>query len=116
MGEAMLAVRLLTTTRRERAIDLAWRLEGLNEKRQKLEREAVQTARELVQAQKREDDPVLILASPGWHAGVVGIVAGRLAEQYGRPALLITLPRPRANENGRSSRLAVGSGRSIPGF
>jgi single-stranded-DNA-specific exonuclease len=46
----------------------------------------------------------------------VGIVAGRLAEQYGKPTLLVSLPGPKADEEGKCSRLAVGSGRSIPGF
>jgi single-stranded-DNA-specific exonuclease len=116
LGEAMLAVELLTTTRRERAVDLARRLEYLNDMRQKLERETIHKARQVIDSEKRGNDPALILASPDWHGGIVGIVAGRLAEQYGRPALMITLPRPGGENNGEQAGLAVGSGRSIPGF
>jgi single-stranded-DNA-specific exonuclease len=116
LGEAMLAVELLTTNRRERAVDLARRLEYLNEARQKLERDTLTRAKQLIETEKRAADPGLILASQDWHGGIVGIVAGRLAEQYGRPALMITLPQPGAEEEGEHSRLAVGSGRSIPGF
>jgi single-stranded-DNA-specific exonuclease len=110
LGQAMVAVELLTTTRRERAVDLARHFEYLNETRQKLERETVQKARQLVESEGRQNDPALVLASHEWHGGIVGIVAGRLAEQYGRPALMITLPKPDSD-----SPWATGSGRSIPG-
>lgn len=110
LGEAMIAVDLLTTDRRERAVDLARRLEYLNEQRQKLERDTVVKARELIERERRDNDPALVLASPEWHGGVVGIVAGRLAEQYGRPALMITLPKP--HDDGEQARFATGSGRS----
>jgi single-stranded-DNA-specific exonuclease len=115
LGESMVAVKLLTTKSPERALELAKRLDRLNEKRQKLERETVEKARELIRREKREDDPALVLASRNWHAGIVGIVAGRLAEQYGKPTLMVTLPKPGADADKRSQQ-AVGSGRSIPGF
>jgi single-stranded-DNA-specific exonuclease len=116
LGEAMLAVELLTTKIPERALDLAQRLDRLNEKRQELERETVERANDLIRRERREDDPALVLASRNWHPGIVGIVAGRLAEQYGRPCLMVTLPRSGERENSEHSRLAVGSGRSVPGF
>src|SRR5262249_38534545 len=59
LGEAMIAVDLLTTDRRERAVDLARRLEYLNEQRQKLERDSVAKARELIEREGRQDDPAL---------------------------------------------------------
>ncbi|MFO0841602.1 MAG: single-stranded-DNA-specific exonuclease RecJ [Gemmataceae bacterium] len=110
LGQAEVAVELLTTTRRERAVDLARHFEYLNETRQKLERETVQKAKQLVETEGRQSDPALVLASPDWHGGIVGIVAGRLAEQFGRPALIITLPKPDSD-----LPWATGSGRSIPG-
>jgi single-stranded-DNA-specific exonuclease len=116
LGQAMIAVELLTTTRRERAVDLARHLEELNVTRQKLERDTLQKAKQLIELEKRANDPALILASPDWHGGIVGIVAGRLAEQYGRPTLMVTLPRRGAHDLGEMATLAVGSGRSIPGF
>jgi single-stranded-DNA-specific exonuclease len=114
LGEAMIAVDLLTTSRRERAVDLARRLEYLNEQRQKLERETFARAKELIASEGRFNDPALVLASADWHGGVVGIVAGRLAEQYGRPTLMVTLPK--GDGETETSRLATGSGRSSGGF
>jgi single-stranded-DNA-specific exonuclease len=116
LGEAIVAVELLTTTRRERAVDLARRLEQLNEMRQKLERDTVHKAKQLIETEKQDNAPALVLASHEWHGGIVGIVAGRLAEQYGRPALMVTLPKPGAQGDSEIAQLAVGSGRSIPGF
>jgi single-stranded-DNA-specific exonuclease len=116
LGWARLAVDLLTTTRREHAVDLARTLEGLNSDRQKLERDMVRHARELIEKENRANDSALVLASPAWHGGVIGIVAGRLTELYGRPALMITLPGPPASGEEDKPRLAVGSARSVPGF
>ncbi len=116
LSQAQVAVELLTTKQRERAVDLARHLEYLNEQRQKLERETVDRARELIEYEDRINDPALVLASTNWHAGIVGIVAGRLAEQYARPALIITMPKPGADEGSDHARLAVGSGRSLGGL
>src|SRR5262249_39710772 len=123
LGQAEIAVELLTTTRRERAVDLARHLESLNKDRQEIERKMLVRAKEQLISEGRVGEPALVLAvghgpsshGPGWHGGVVGIVAGRLAEQYGRPALLITLPRAPEPEDGEHVRLATGSGRSISG-
>jgi single-stranded-DNA-specific exonuclease len=116
LGQAQVAVELLTTRQRERAVDLARHLEYLNEQRQKLERDTVYRAKDLIEREGRSNDPALVLASPDWHAGIVGIVAGRLAEQYARPALMITLPKPGNGEESEHARLAVGSGRSQGGL
>jgi single-stranded-DNA-specific exonuclease len=113
LGEASVAVELLTTDRRERAVDLARHLEERNEARQKLERDTLWRARAMIDREGRGDDPALVLASADWHGGIVGIVAGRLAEHYARPALMITLPKPDAEAE--HARLAVGSGRSMHG-
>lgn len=115
LGQAIMAVELLTTTRRERAVDLARHCHRLNGDRQLLERQALKRAREMIDAEGRQDDAALVLASPDWHGGIVGIVAGRLAEQFGRPALLITMPRPGVETETGHAALAFGSGRSIPG-
>jgi single-stranded-DNA-specific exonuclease len=112
LGQGRLAVELLTAGRREQAVDLARYLEKLNADRQLLERRMLAEARELIESEGRQDDPALVLARPGWHPGVIGIVAGRLVEQYGRPAVVIAIP-PGGGE-GRPV-VAVGSGRSIPG-
>ena len=110
LGQAQLAVELLTTTNQDRATALAEYLNELNSSRQSLERSVYLAA--LKQAQEQFDlerDAALVLADHGWHAGVIGIVAGRLAEKFHRPVLVISLD-PTGVKPG------VGSGRSVPGF
>jgi single-stranded-DNA-specific exonuclease len=111
MGQARLAVELLTATNRQRAVDLVRVLEDLNGKRQALEKRTVEQAHEQIAAEGQGNDPALVVASSHWHGGVVGIVASRLADHYSRPALVLTLPK----ENGAAA-IASGSGRSIPGL
>jgi single-stranded-DNA-specific exonuclease len=108
LGCARLVVDLLTTASRERAVEAARFLEDQNAKRQAIERRMLEQVQEMIAARDLAAAPALVLASQGWHAGVVGIVAGRLAERYGRPALLIAL-----RDDGT---VAPGSGRSVPGF
>ena len=58
------------------------------------------------QAERQADAPLIIVSGHGWHPGVIGIVAGRLKESFGRPAIVIAL-----DEDG----VGKGSGRSITG-
>ena len=113
LGCARLVVDLLTTTRPDQAVDLARYLEDQNGKRQALERRMLAEARQMVEEGGRHADAALVLASADWHGGVIGIIAGRLAERYARPALMIKLPSPSEDGDGG---LAVGSGRSAHGF
>jgi single-stranded-DNA-specific exonuclease len=106
LGCARLVVELLTTPSPQRARDLATYLESQNQQRQQIERKIAAQARELATDGPHRDAPALVLAGD-WHAGVIGIVAGRLAEQLGRPVLMIA---------GRTDGACPGSGRSIPGF
>jgi single-stranded-DNA-specific exonuclease len=98
----------LTTSSRERALELTRFLEQQNSQRQQIERRILEQAHEMVAQCDLETTPALVLASPDWHPGIIGIVAGRLVEHYGRPALLIALRQEPA--------LGQGSGRSVPGF
>ena len=90
LADANPAVELLITQDREQARILANSLEGLNAQRKFLSNQVYQSA--VTQIQK---DPslleyaALVLSHPDWHTGVIGIVASRLVEQYGRPAVLI---------------------------
>jgi single-stranded-DNA-specific exonuclease len=108
LGSARLAVELLTTPSPQRAADLARWLEEQNVKRQSVERRIYSEAREMADSREFASAPALVLASPSWHAGMIGIVAGRLMEAFGRPVVMIAL-----QENGAP---ASGSGRSVPGF
>ena len=102
-------VELMLTGDESRAQEIAAELERANFERREVERQVVEAA----EAARRElpeelaDAPGLVIAGSGWHPGVVGIVASRLAERHHRPAVLIALD---ADGRGR------GSGRSVPGF
>src|SRR5256886_5810234 len=90
------------------ATTLARELETLNARRQELDQRILDEALELAEATLAPEDRALVLAADGWHPGVIGIVASRLVERYGRPTFLIGW-----DEAGDSGR---GSGRSIVGF
>jgi single-stranded-DNA-specific exonuclease len=106
LGTARLAVELLTTPCPQRAGVLADFLERQNHERQVLERRILQEARELASLDNQA--PALVLSSPNWHPGLLGIVASRLVDQIGRPVLMIAAP--------PNQELGQGSGRSVPGF
>jgi single-stranded-DNA-specific exonuclease len=110
LGQARLGVDLLTTTSRERAVELAQYIHQLNESRQALERSVYLAAhKQAIDEFDPANNAALVLAGRGWHPGVIGIVAGRLAEKLHRPVVLLSL-----DELG--GRPAQGSARSIPGF
>jgi single-stranded-DNA-specific exonuclease len=104
IGAADLGARLLATEDAHEAQALADRLHGLNSERQEIEARVLAEAQAQVEA-RGVDAPLVWAAAPGWHPGVVGIVAARLKEAYGRPAVVIGL-------NGHAG---TGSGRSLPG-
>jgi len=104
VGKSDLGVRLLTCTDPEEARTLAAELDRLNEERRAIEILVCEQAEE--QAAKLNGAPVLTVMSPGWHPGVIGIVAGRIKERFGRPAIVIA-----EVEDGTGK----GSGRSISG-
>jgi single-stranded-DNA-specific exonuclease len=107
IGDAADGLRLLLTDDELEATELARRLEGLNVERQSLDHRMLEEALEQVeQAGDPERDAGFVLAGDGWHPGVVGIVASRVVERYGRPAFLIAF----------DGEIGKGSGRSISRF
>lgn len=108
LADAASGVELLTTEDPTRARILAAEMEGLNAQRQWLTKQVTEAA--LAQIEREPslltDHPVLVLSHPTWPGSIVGIVAGRLAEWFGKPTLLIAAP---------EGELARGSGRSVPG-
>ncbi len=108
LGLARFVVELLTTNSPIKAREIAEYLEEQNTQRQGIERKIVKEAKELVEAAGYDKQPGIVLGSTEWHSGVVGIVAGRLAETYGKPVLLAAL---KPDEG-----ISTGSGRSISGF
>ena len=107
IGDAMDGLRLLLSDDPEEARTLARQLETVNARRQAMDQEILEQAVEDVeQGVDLAQAYALVLAREGWHPGVIGIVASRLVERFGRPTILVALE----GEEGR------GSGRSIPGF
>ena len=95
LGQARLAVELLTTDNAERAGMLAAYLEEQNKARQTVERRMFKQAKELVAAHPEwSEQAALVLEHHDWHAGVIGIVASRVAEHFQKPSVLIALTSP----------------------
>jgi single-stranded-DNA-specific exonuclease len=110
LGQAALAVELLTTDSAERASSLAAYLNELNKSRESLERSIYLAAnKQAVEQFDPEGDAALVLAGRGWHPGVIGIVAARLAEKFHRPVVLVAF-------DAVGARPGVGSARSAGGF
>ena len=107
LDDANVAVELLTTEDLARARVLASMLEGLNARRKLLCDQVTQAALARIEEEPALlDHGALVLADPAWPGGVLGIVAGRLADRYGRPAILLKAP---------PDEVARGSARSVEG-
>ena len=92
LGQAALGVELLATDDPKRALELATYLDQLNENRKTIERSInIAATKQIKESYDVDNDPAFVLAGHGWHAGVIGIVSGRLAEKYARPVILIAL-------------------------
>ena len=108
IGRADLGARLLLTDDPVEAATIAAELDRLNRERQTIEQVTLAEAEAEATAALglEEKGAVVVTAAPGWHPGVVGLVAARLRERFGRPAFAIALD---------ASGTGTGSGRSIPG-
>src|ERR1700719_2049026 len=93
IGRADLGVRLLMETDQIEAAKIAAELDRLNRERQVIEQETLAQAEAEAMAALgiEEKGAVVITAAEGWHPGVVGLVAARLKEKFGRPAFAIAL-------------------------
>jgi len=103
IGRADLGARLLATDDRAEAARIAALLDEHNVDRKTVEAEVMAAA--IAQVEAAESGPVILVAGEGWHPGVVGIVAGRLRERYGRPSCVV----------GFEGGIGKASGRSVPG-
>jgi len=107
IGSADRAIQLLLADDYEEAMELANEINEDNLERQRIEQEILTEAVEQIQSNpKWQYSNVLVVSGEGWHDGVIGIVASRLVERYGKPTIVIT-------DDGNDVK---GSGRSIDGF
>lgn len=101
------AVELLLARDLAEAEQIALRVDAHNVQRQELDKDITREALEMIMSDPEADDAwSTVLFKPGWHKGVIGIVASRLIEQYYRPTIVLT------ESNGK----VVGSARSVRGF
>ncbi len=108
LEDATVAVELLTTRDIIRAQTLAGKMERLNQERRVLTSQIAAAAMDMIDRNpKLLDYNGLVLAHPNWHAGIVGIVASRLVEEFGKPTVLLLTP---------PGEPARGSARSVPGI
>lgn len=104
LEEAIDSLRLLCTNNIKRAEELAGILSGANSKRQDLTIKSTEKAKSLVSG---NDLPAaIILADESFHEGIIGLIAGKMVQQFWRPSIILN----------RQKELSKGSGRSIPGF
>jgi single-stranded-DNA-specific exonuclease len=110
MDVASDVVELFLTRDPMRARELASRLNHLNEERKSTEAQALETIQKRLDTMRSDDGGFpaicLVMDDPQWHRGVLGILASRIVDRTGRPALVLT------HEDGE----AHGSGRSVPGY
>jgi single-stranded-DNA-specific exonuclease len=102
------ALQLLRCDCESEAALLAEELNTLNAERQQLQRQGLGEADDLVSAHDLETDHIIILLGESWHLGIVGLLAGKLADRHGRPAITCT--------GARGDGTYTGSARSIPGY
>ncbi|MDO8283246.1 MAG: single-stranded-DNA-specific exonuclease RecJ [Thermodesulfovibrionia bacterium] len=104
LSDAGAVVELLLTDDRSKADETVALLEEHNKKRQKIEKDVLESALAMIDPDKPGN--AIVLASPDWHPGVIGIVASRLVDRFYRPVLLFAV----------KGSIAKGSARSIPPF
>ncbi len=107
LGDASMAIKLLTTKDERAAAEIARTLDKENQRRKNIDEKTLNEALDQIpEVADIENDCAIVLASEGWHQGVIGIVASRLVEKYHLPTVMIAIDKGEGK----------GSARSIPGF
>jgi single-stranded-DNA-specific exonuclease len=115
MATASDVIELFLTSDEERARTLAGQLDSLNRERQLVEAQIVETILQqcLENSALTENKTALVFSGPGWHPGVLGIVASRLVDRFSRPVFVLS---DALNVDAAEGPHLGGSGRSIPAF
>jgi single-stranded-DNA-specific exonuclease len=107
MDTADISLDLLMSAEDDKAGELANIIEAHNRQRQKIEGKILEEAEDLIDREVNfKEQKIIVIAKEGWHQGVLGIVASKLADRFYRPTILIS----------ETSGLCKGSGRSIKNF
>ncbi len=104
LGDTYLPFKLLISDDYDEAIKIARELERRNRERQELERLTEKQALEKIDIEKKKS---VVLYDPGWHPGIIGLVAAKLTEKLGKPTFIL---------GKKGNGIPVGSGRSLPGI
>lgn len=118
VGQSDLGVRLLSTADADEAAGLAQRLDDFNTQRKGIETEVQDAATRQVEALLQTQNalpPYILQAGDGWHAGVIGIVAGRLKDKYHRPSFVIAFDEDGMGKGSARSVSSVDIGRLVAG-
>jgi single-stranded-DNA-specific exonuclease len=107
VGNAKKGVELLTAKCENKARELAEYLESENKRRQKIQSDILKSARKkILHDVDIDSEMAIIISDDGWHQGVIGVVASRLASEFYRPVIIIAI----------DGEVGHGSARSVPGF
>ncbi len=106
-----LGAKMLATDSPEEAQNIAWTLNDCNDKRKAIQVEMERTAIEKVESGALDQHPLIFVEDESFHAGLSGLVAGRLKEKYAKPACVVTYA-----QDGAGNKEGRGSGRSVAGI
>jgi len=107
IGRSDMGAELLSTEDSQLAYSHAAELDRVNQQRRKMQDQILSEALEVAQSQA--EAPIIIVAMPNWHPGIIGIVAGRLKDRFRKPSIVIGI------DSDTVPAVAKGSGRSISG-
>jgi single-stranded-DNA-specific exonuclease len=107
MDTAKLPVELFLCNDKQKAADMAQKIDVLNSERKRIQQDIIKQAEQLVE-NKKKNKTILVLFNEHWHHGIIGIAAGKIAEMYRKPAILLA-----TKEDGYT---VVGSARSTDGI
>jgi single-stranded-DNA-specific exonuclease len=120
-GDASFCVELLTSRDRDRTFALAEETELANTRRKSVQKKTIEEVKQKLERQDLSTTSVIVLEDPQWQGGVLGLVAGQIAQEYGRPTILLSSGVEEDDTSVRTSdetflqnnSLARGSARSV---
>ena len=104
VGESHLGSCLLTSEDRQEALSIAQALNAYNKERQDIEHKVVDHAHTLIARDNLDKNPVIMVAHPNWHPGVIGIVASRIKDIYKKPTCIVSFESKDGKGSGRSTQ------------